>query len=149
MRQSGFCICHFEISSLIPIRKARVHSGWMRKRCTEKIAIQSLATMRGSLQKNICNLPSYGTLRMEIDPQTINQHLLTDLQYACRYWVHHLEQSEVHFTEMDNAFLFLQEHFLHWVEAMSILGFVSEVVEGINLLQSVIHVGLWKVLCDY
>lgn len=86
---------------------------------------------------------------MEIDPQTINQHLLTDLQYACRYWVHHLEQSEVHFTEMDNAFLFLQEHFLHWVEAMSILGFVSEVVEGINLLQSVIHVGLWKVLCDY
>ncbi|KAJ6058363.1 uncharacterized protein N7446_007946 [Penicillium canescens] len=39
---------------------------------------------------------------------------------------------------MDNASLFLQKHFLHWVEAMSILGLVSEVVGIINLLQTVV-----------
>ncbi|THC87732.1 hypothetical protein EYZ11_012821 [Aspergillus tanneri] len=35
-----------------------------------------------------------------------------------------------------DALLFLQNHFLHWVEAMSILGLLSEVVEIIDILQS-------------
>jgi hypothetical protein len=36
--------------------------------------------------------------------------------------------------------LFLQKHFLHWVEAMSLLSLVSEVVSMLDVLQMVISV---------
>ena len=77
---------------------------------------------------------------MEIHSQAISQCLSADLQYSCRYWAYHLGQSKDPVTEMDDAFLFLQEHFLHWVESMSMLGIVSEAVGIINTLQSVIQV---------
>jgi hypothetical protein len=41
---------------------------------------------------------------------------------------------------MHGVFLFLQRHFLHWVEAMNLPGLVSEVVGIINLLQTVVPV---------
>ena len=92
------------------------------------------------LKRNICGLASEGASRSEVSLETINQCLPSELQYACRYWVHHLVQSKDLEAAMHNAFVFLQEHFLHWVEAMSLLGLMSEVVGLINLLQSVIPV---------
>ncbi|KAJ5471551.1 hypothetical protein N7530_008908 [Penicillium desertorum] len=88
------------------------------------------------LRKNICGLPSYGTQRAEIDQQTIDQSLSSELQYSCRYWAHHLMQCTDLHVIMHDAHLFLQKHFLHWVEAMSLLGLGSEVVGIINLLQT-------------
>ncbi|KAJ5556988.1 hypothetical protein N7494_000903 [Penicillium frequentans] len=77
--------------------------------------------------------------RVEIDPQTINHFLSPEIQYSCRFWAHHLAQSKDPNSVMEDAFLFLQTHFLHWFEAMSILGLTSEVVGIINLLQSVVY----------
>jgi hypothetical protein len=93
-----------------------------------------------SLRRNICGLPSYGTLRMEIDSLTIDRCLSPELQYSCRYWTHHLVRSKVLNSVLHDAFLFLQEHFLHWIEAMSILGLVSEILGAIDRVQSVIQV---------
>ncbi|KAJ5709835.1 hypothetical protein N7493_009427 [Penicillium malachiteum] len=36
---------------------------------------------------------------------------------------------------MSKALLFLQEHFLHWMESMSILGYISDIMGSIDLLQ--------------
>ncbi|KAF2732279.1 hypothetical protein EJ04DRAFT_470504, partial [Polyplosphaeria fusca] len=44
------------------------------------------------LHQDICNLSRPGTMRSEIDEGTITSHLSPELQYACRYWVSHLEQ---------------------------------------------------------
>jgi hypothetical protein len=110
------------------------------KQTHKKIAHYCFAVMRCHLKKNICKLPSDGTQCVEIDTYSINQYLPSELQYSCRYWAQHLAQNKDSVAEMNNAFLFLQEHFLHWVEAMSILGIVSEVVGIINILQSVIQV---------
>lgn len=104
------------------------------------IAESCLRTMRRYLRKNICNLPSPGTHRAEIDRQSIRQHLPPELQYSCRYWLYHLEQSNVSSSETERVLLFLQEHFLHWVEAMSLLGLASEVVGMLNLLLVVVPV---------
>jgi hypothetical protein len=41
---------------------------------------------------------------------------------------------------LHQTLLFLEEHFLHWVEAMSLLGFVSEVVGMLSLLQRTLSV---------
>ncbi|KAL4992959.1 hypothetical protein BDV10DRAFT_39023 [Aspergillus recurvatus] len=92
------------------------------------IARQCLIVMRRHLTKNICKLPSYGTSRTEIDSACITRFFPPALQYACRYWVYHLNQSSALARSIDQVFLFLKEHFLHWLESMSILGIISETV---------------------
>ncbi|OQE62988.1 hypothetical protein PENNAL_c0253G00080 [Penicillium nalgiovense] len=88
----------------------------------EKYANQRLAErcrqiMQDSLEKNICKLASEGTPRNEISNDSIRHYIPPELKYACRYWAHHLV------------------HFLHWVEAMSLLGLTSVVSGILDLLQ--------------
>jgi hypothetical protein len=59
---------------------------------------------------------------------------------SCRYWIHHLEQSQALSSKIEDVLLFLQKHFPHWVEAMSLLGLISEVVGMLDLLHTVIPV---------
>ena len=96
------------------------------------------------LRENICNLPGDDTQRFKIDIHSINHYLPLEVQYACRYWTQHLVQSQHPITILIEAFSFLKVHFLHWVEAMSILGIVSKVVGVIKSLQSVIQVS-WQI----
>ncbi|KAI9782682.1 MAG: hypothetical protein M1839_004669 [Geoglossum umbratile] len=98
---------------------------WVDKRETHKRlaskCLELLSSLEG-LRKNICKLPNPGTLRSEIDERTIAICLLPGLQYACRYWVHHLEHSNCHIYDGDSIHLFLQEYLLYWLEAMSLIG---------------------------
>lgn len=41
---------------------------------------------------------------------------------------------------------FLKKHFIHWLEAMSILGKVSEAMRAIKALESLFAVGIGTVL---
>lgn len=59
----------------------------------KKLAIQCLSVCR-TLRRNIYELPSEGTQRMEIDLQTIDHYLSPELQYSCRFWAQHIVQSE-------------------------------------------------------
>jgi hypothetical protein len=99
-----------------------------------------LEIMSCRLRKNICNLPNDGTQRGEIDIHSISRHLPPELQYACRYWTQHLLQCLDPVTELIKAFSFLKIHLLHWMEAMGVLGIISEVVGVIKRLQSLIQV---------
>lgn len=101
-----------------------------------------------SLQKDICNLASPGTHRADIDPQHIRRYLPPELQYSCRYWIYHLQQSQVSSSEIEGVRLFLQKHFLHWVEAMSLLGLVSDVVGMLDALHTIIPVSTYTAICD-
>ncbi|KAF4763622.1 hypothetical protein HAV15_001338 [Penicillium sp. str.  len=49
--------------------------------------------------------------------------------------MYHLEQSEAHISEME-VFAFFKKHLLHWFEAMSLMGIISEAMEIIHKLQS-------------
>lgn len=114
---------------------------WIDEKEMQKIlAVQCLKVMCCSLRKNICKLPGDGTQRSEVDIHSIDHHLPPELQYACHYWAQHLIQSQNPVTELDKAFLFLEVHFLYWMEAISVLGLISEVVGVIKRLQSVIQV---------
>jgi hypothetical protein len=94
------------------------------------------------LKKNICNLDSDSAQPSEVYRNCINHLLPPELQYSCRYWVQHLVQSGEPAKGMVIAIPFLKIHFLHWVEAMSLLGIVSEALAMMGLLQSVAHVSL-------
>ncbi|KAL4788606.1 hypothetical protein BJX76DRAFT_315193 [Aspergillus varians] len=102
------------------------------------IAKSCLKTMRSCLQRNICHLAGPETHRSDVDPRDIRRHLLPELQYSCRYWIYHLEQSQALACEIGDVLLFLQKHFLHWVESMSLLGLISEVVGMLDLLHTLI-----------
>ena len=104
-----------------------------------KLTIQCL-TMCQNLRKNICQLSSDGARRTEIDPLTIGRFIPPELRYSCRYWIHHLVKCDHLHDVLRQSLLFLQGHFLHWVEAMSLLGFASELVGMLSLLQKLISV---------
>ncbi|KAL4893708.1 putative wd40 protein [Aspergillus ambiguus] len=91
-----------------------------------------------NLRHNVCGLPSYGTQRAEVPDSVIKQHLPEDLRYACRYWAHHLRQSKED-TLRTEALSFLKRHFLHWLEAMSLMGVLSETLEMMVTLQESIQ----------
>ncbi|KAJ5305740.1 NACHT and WD40 domain protein [Penicillium antarcticum] len=71
--------------------------------------------------KNICGLPSDGTERTGIDRQIVDNNLPPEL--------HALLFLERHF---------LRKHFLHWVEAMSLIGLTSEILGILDRLQGAI-----------
>ncbi|KAJ6023890.1 hypothetical protein N7540_004687 [Penicillium herquei] len=102
-----------------------------------KIAMQCLRAMQGSLKKNICHLPGEGTTREEITKGIIDQCISSELQYSCRYWTHHLVQSQDPINALDDVLDFLRKHFLHLMEVLSILGVLAEVVGAIGRLQMI------------
>ncbi|GAB1211518.1 hypothetical protein ATERTT37_000641 [Aspergillus terreus] len=61
-----------------------------------------------------------------------------DLPYSCRYWVFHVTQSKPPVSDLETL-LFLEEHFLHWLEAMSLIGVLSETIEMMVTLQKSIQ----------
>jgi len=98
-----------------------------------------------SLRTNLCDLKKPGTLRTEIDSRDVNQCLPAEVRYACRYWVHHLEQSSSSDFDSDQIYTFRRKHLFRWLEAMSLLGCTSESIRAIITLQSVSEVN-WMLM---
>ncbi|KAJ4855762.1 WD domain, g-beta repeat domain-containing protein [Trichoderma breve] len=79
-----------------------------------------------NLRKDICDLRRPGTLRLDIEQETIDIRFPPEIQYACLYWVHHLKESGVIVRDHDQVYDFLIRHLLHWIEALSLIGRISE-----------------------
>lgn len=94
----------------------------------------------GGLQENLCKLEYPGKPRREIDQTTINDRLSSAFQYACQYWTQHVKHGKVEIHDQDDVHMFLQKHFLHWLEAMSFMNRLAEVIEQIRVLQSLLSV---------
>ncbi|KAF2810840.1 uncharacterized protein BDZ99DRAFT_441438 [Mytilinidion resinicola] len=104
----------------------------------QRLASRCLQLMSGSkgLRQNMCKLLLPGVRKSEIDEETIASGLPPELQYACRYWVHHLEQKKRNIYNGDSVHLFLQKYLLYWLEAMSLIGEVYKCIYIINRLQA-------------
>lgn len=92
------------------------------------------------LKKDICSLRKFGTLRINIDSHLIKQSLPAGVQYACRYWVHHLEQGNCRIFDEDEVHIFLHHRFTYWVEALGIIGRIDECISMIDKLQTLLEV---------
>lgn len=108
----------------------------------EKLARRCLKLMSASsgLRQDMCNLLYPGVLRTEIDEETVDRNLLPELQYACRYWVDHLERSGCSIEDGDATHRFLETHLLHWLEAMSLINETSLCVRLVARLQTLAKV---------
>jgi hypothetical protein len=111
----------------------------------ERLASCCLQLMSGpsGLRQNMCDLEP-GTLRGEVNEGRIISHLSPELQYACRYWVYHLKQSQRLVDDKATADTFLQKHFLHWLEAMSLIGETNKCVSLLETLFTLVEVRLPK-----
>ncbi|EQL01948.1 NACHT and WD40 domain protein [Ophiocordyceps sinensis CO18] len=115
------------------------HEFWVDEISTHEMLADrclQLLSKSGHLKKDICNLQMHGTLREHVDRRTIDSRLPPEVQYACLYWVHHLKGSRTRLHDEHQALQFLQRHFLHWVEALSLMGRITESVMLVGELQS-------------
>lgn len=90
------------------------------------MASRCLVILCESLRENICELESPGTHRTEIADETIKTLIPPQVQYACRFWVYHIKRSQSSIKDGDDCHSFLHSHFLMWLEALSLLGRMSE-----------------------
>lgn len=96
--------------------------------------------MSNKLEGDICGLSVPGALARDIQGDLIKQCLPAELQYACQYWVQHLQRSETQLLDNEQVHVFLREHLLHWLEALSLIGKTSEGVLALISLESLVAV---------
>jgi hypothetical protein len=102
------------------------------------LTMKCIQRMQAGLKRDICNIQKLDASRDKIEQGNINKCIPFDLQYACLYWIHHLQGSK---RSMDSDIhKFLCTHFLHWVEALSILGRLSEGAFGLEKLLGIVEV---------
>ena len=103
-----------------------------------KVCIQSLQSF---LKEDICNLKMPGKARARVHAKDLDRYIPAHIQYACRHWASHLEQSKERIRDGDQVHMFLKCHFLHWLEALSLIGRMAESVTMVAALQTLVEVG--------
>ena len=108
----------------------------------KRLAIKclNLLSERNYLKKDICGLQMPGKRREEIKQKTIFKCLPSEVQYACLYWIYHLKGSKYKVRDGDKIHQFLERYLLQWLEALSLIGRISESIGLINKLQSLTDV---------
>ncbi|KAL2040688.1 hypothetical protein N7G274_006667 [Stereocaulon virgatum] len=95
-------------------------------------------------KKNLYGLRDPGPIGSQIPFEELARCLPPELQYACEYWVSHLQRSEV---KIDNKqyldddgliHVFIQQYFLYWLEALSLAGKLSEGIHAIRTLEDIV-----------
>ncbi|PQE09262.1 Vegetative incompatibility HET-E-1 protein [Rutstroemia sp. NJR-2017a BBW] len=120
---------------LVDTEKRETNPFWVdEKEAHKKLASRCLLclTTSGYLKKDICDLRVPERPQADIDQHTIDTHLPPDVQYACQYWVYHLKECGNVICDNDQVYNFLECHFLHWLEALSLMGRISESISMIN-----------------
>ncbi|WEW56389.1 hypothetical protein PRK78_001832 [Emydomyces testavorans] len=92
-----------------------------------------LAVLSDVLRQDICGFDDPSVLAADVERSRVNQYLPAHAQYACLYWVDHLQRAKIEPCDDDGVSDFLNEHFLHWLEALSLIGKISE---GVHMLQA-------------
>lgn len=100
------------------------------------LAERCIQLMGQYLKRDICGLEMPGKLRSAVDQQTINTRLPFGVQYACQYWVHHLKESKYIVEDDDFVHTFLTSYLLYWLEALSLLGRLSD---GVLFIKTLLH----------
>jgi hypothetical protein len=110
------------------------------KKGHKALADVCIRLMSNKLRRDICDLKLPGALAKEVHNHQIEQHLPAEVQYACQYWVQHLQRSKTKLLDNKQVHIFLQEHLLHWLEALSLIGKTSEGVLAVISLESLVIV---------
>jgi DNA polymerase III delta prime subunit len=96
------------------------------------------------LRENMCNLDYPGQARQSLTRTQVTACVPPEMQYACRYWVYHAQQGKSEAHDDDVIHTFLKRHFLHWLEALSLMGCLANAIDYVGMLQLLVAVSV----CD-
>ena len=109
-----------------------------------ELAARCLELMSRSLRQDICSLKHRGTITSDIAPKTLERFLPVEVRYACRYWADHIQRGNIELCEGEplhnQVEAFLKEHFLHWLEALSLLGCMHDGILMVKAIDSILPV---------
>lgn len=105
------------------------------KQAHRMLAESCIQLMSTILKQDIYGLDAPGALVTNIDSSRVEHCIPPELQYACLYWIQHLQKSRTLLRDNDQVHKFLQEHLLHWLETLGWMGKVSEGIHAIALLE--------------
>ena len=97
-----------------------------------------------SLKKNVYDLQDFSASRTAVEIS--KKDPLRWLRYSCVYFIDHLlamdkcfEETEI--CDEEELRQFFEKHYLHWLEALSLIGSMSDGIKAINRLLIQIQVG--------
>jgi hypothetical protein len=138
----GIRLLHATIRDfLLDQKRCRNLDFWVdRKAAHRRLAENCVQLMSNMLKQNICHIEAPATSIDAITPNLITSHIPPELQYACLNWAEHLRQSGSQPHDHDHTHEFLQKHFLHWLEVVSILRESAKATAIIRMYQSLLQV---------
>ncbi|EIW78955.1 hypothetical protein CONPUDRAFT_74510 [Coniophora puteana RWD-64-598 SS2] len=110
-----------------------------------RLASACLDLMNRLLHKDICRLGDSSRLHSDIQDFGVRRDAAVSpaLRYAALHWMHHFCQASRHDGTQQLLLSFVQEHLLHWIEALSVLAALytctlslSEVIQTVMIDQS-------------
>ena len=125
------------------LNKDRCGDFWVdNKEAHQILADGCIQLMSETLKKDICEMQAPGSLATQVDSSYVEKCLPSEVQYACLYWVQHLQRSGAPLSDNDRVHQFLQAHILHWLEALSWIRKISDGIIAIHSLEALISVSL-------
>jgi hypothetical protein len=122
---------------------------WIKeKQAHQRVAESCIQLMTISLKEDICEVTIPGTLITDVERSKVDDYIPPEVQYACLYWIQHLLKSVTQLQDNDYVHQFLQVHLLHWLEALSWIGKISEGILEIISLESAISVSPLNIIKD-
>ncbi|KAK5701676.1 hypothetical protein LTR97_004494 [Elasticomyces elasticus] len=108
------------------------------KKVHKDFAKHSIRLMSTMLRPNMCDLSSPGVLNCDIEHTRVLSCIPSELQYTCLYWAEHYRQGGIHVRDADVTDKFYRKHFLHWLEALSLMRASSEMAAITRIYQSLL-----------
>ncbi|KFZ16002.1 hypothetical protein V502_05289 [Pseudogymnoascus sp. VKM F-4520 (FW-2644)] len=123
------------------LNKDRCGDFWVDEKGAHQIlAAGCIRLMSQTLKKDICEMRAPGSQASQVESSWIHKCLPPEVQYACLYWVQHLQRGGSQVYSGEEAHRFLQAHLLHWLEALGWMGKTSEGIQAILSLEAYVPV---------
>jgi hypothetical protein len=123
------------------LNKDRCGDFWVdEKKAHQILAAGCIRLMSQTLKKDICGMHAPGSQASQVESSRLQKCLPPEVQYACLYWVQHLQRGGSQVCDSEEAHRFLQAHLLHWLEALGWMGKTSEGIQAILSLEAYVSV---------
>jgi hypothetical protein len=133
---AGFLRLHHPSFRDFLLNKDRCGEFWVdEKEAHQILAAGCIQLMSQTLKKDICEMHAPGSEASQVESSWIKKCLPPEVQYACLYWIQHLQRSGFQAYDGGEAQRFLQVHLLHWLEALGWMGKTSEGIQAILSLE--------------
>ena len=107
---------------------------------TQRSTLKRNSSEEFILQRNIYDLTHWGIMSEDITPPDLDP--LAPIQYSCIFWLDHLcdaiKDNQESGTDLyDLGIKFLKQHFIHWLESLSLL---HRILDGIMFIRKLLNI---------